>query len=776
MTEELNYINKNLNDEKIDKLNEKDIYSFFKLFGFEKPTECQAVLCNKFRKENNSYVLKNIVAKFGDSEEKVEAYIVPAIFFIDKFVKSPQCIIVADNSKNATNIFNIIKRYTKVLGIETLLINNCISFSDQKIRFRRDVQVIVITIKCLNEHLAEKTFKLDHVKILIIDKIEKSIKNEVEKSFLINFIQEKRESCYKWVFCDYEPKEEIISFNKEYILDYMTASINSAPKFSLSNLRYFYFPTSVSGKLQALISILESISSELTKAIIIKNNQSGKDLNNFLYLIGYSSIFIERKEDLNNKNILENKIFIVTNENIELLEKDNINYVISIFGSSDVEECEKRASICNGNGEEGPILLEIVSKFDQYLIKTLKQYNSINVQRFVLQKEEKSLRINRINNIFNLFLKKDRSELNTQVLNLINSYNFEDLKNIFYEFVLHAFNLTIPSFDFNDNMLLNKVEETLNVTFKNGYNDKISEEGIIQWISEIPGSSKENIISSLVLEDKTILSLKNLVKSDIERRILNYPIGEVYLEISNIELITKNTGQDDFGFRERSDSRSSSGGFQRREGGFQRREGNGERRSYGGGERRSYGDRNSSSSRSSTAGSLNTGERKSYGSDERRSYGSGERRSYGGGERRSYGGGERRSYGSGERRSYGDRDSSSSRPSYGNSSYGSSSSSSYVKKESSPEGSFGSENKSTEFKPFERRKSFDRDDRGGSRDGFGRDNRSGGGGRRYGSDDKRGGYSGSKSSFGGGRKPFKRDNDDGFSMKNNSSEYNSMEL
>ena len=34
----------------------------------------------------NSYVLKNVVAKFGDSGEKVEAYIVPAIFFIDKFI------------------------------------------------------------------------------------------------------------------------------------------------------------------------------------------------------------------------------------------------------------------------------------------------------------------------------------------------------------------------------------------------------------------------------------------------------------------------------------------------------------------------------------------------------------------------------------------------------------------------------------------------------------------------------------------------------------------
>jgi hypothetical protein len=301
--------------------------------------------------------------------------------------------------------------------------------------------------------------------------------------------------------------------------------------------KYFYIPVQQNFKLSMLISIIEGISDNKNISIILENETEAKNLEKFLKLNGILSFFINQDFKLN-ENIKGN-IFVGSLKDFELKKELNIKYVISINGSESISNLERKFKI---NSEESTIVIEMLGKFDKEILKMLKgQRLGIFAQRFVFNLNEES----RKNRIYKLeeylsFLKTLPKIENGDFCEFLDKFTAEEVKIIFSNRLNDILNSTIPFLDFkieNTFTAKNQEIEKINVIFNKGLTSGINEQLIKEYILSIPGSTPDSIISSSVIDDKTLLTLKDLNKRDIERRIQYYPLGDIYLEIESIEQI-----------------------------------------------------------------------------------------------------------------------------------------------------------------------------------------------------------------------------------------------
>lgn len=301
--------------------------------------------------------------------------------------------------------------------------------------------------------------------------------------------------------------------------------------------KYFYIPVQQNFKLSMLISIIEGISDNKNIGVIFDNEAEAKNLEKFLKLNGILSFFIDENFELNEN--IKGKIFVGSLKSFELKKELNIRYVVSINGSESISTLERKFKI---NSEASTIVVEMLGKFDKEILKMLKgQRLGIFAQRFVFSLNEESRR----NRIYRLeeylsFLKTLPKVENGDFCEFLDKFTAEEIKVIFSNRLNDILNSTIPFLDFkieNTFTANNQEIEKINVIFNKGLTGGITEKSIKDYILSIPGSTSDSIISCSVIDDKTLLTLKDLNKRDIERRIQYYPLGDIYLEIESIEQV-----------------------------------------------------------------------------------------------------------------------------------------------------------------------------------------------------------------------------------------------
>ena len=348
-------------------------------------------------------------------------------------------------------------------------------------------------------------------------------------------------------------------------------------------------------KLSNLLSVVDSVSLSETIVIITKNIQQSNELNDFFKNKGISSFVVQEKNDveLHSKDI--NSILIVINDHIAFLKEVAISYVISVFSSISLDELKAKANLCHL--KEKLVLVELISKFDFQFIQGLYKFSEIVIERFSFldndkMMENKNARILSFlkNTMTNTLLLKNEYSLPSEIENVIDSANGEDLKLFFKSFFSLSVYSKMPTLDFMQSQT--KGTKEFKITLSQGYLDNIVEESLKEYFLKLDGLTVENVSQLTVEEKKTIIVLKSkdLNKNDILTYLLNNTYSGLTLEAESInEKLMEEMGRfgegNSEGYAPRRDrdggsyqrrDRDGGSGYQRREGGssYPRREGN----------------------------------------------------------------------------------------------------------------------------------------------------------------------------------------------------------
>lgn len=375
----------------------------------------------------------------------------------------------------------------------------------------------------------------------------------------------------------------------------------------MTNLTYYYLPTAPNSRLYYLVQIINCFPFNEKITIIVKNDIQSKEIYSFLQTKCISSQIIKNKNDIVENNISESIVYIINENDIVQLDKIFIGTVISLYGSSSIEELKLKLEILQH--QERNIMIELISKIDFVFVQTLYKYSEIQVQRFE-QKGESILLENQIARVESFISYYVNKRIEFQIPNEIKkSYNNalalldEKSKLSFLEdfFVWNCYE-KIPLLDIAESF--KKDKNTIKIIINKGIVDSLTKENITAYFKKIKDVIFVTVES--IENDKTTLSIQgralkvNNISFYLENNLFNDSISLGIEFIEEIEsksednkfFNNKSYGKKEYGekgrFERKPYGNRDRGGYQKE--GFDRRDtkrefNNGERREWRGGDR-----------------------------------------------------------------------------------------------------------------------------------------------------------------------------------------------
>ena len=363
--------------------------------GYTKPTPIQA--------KTIPVVLagRDLIGRAETGSGKTAAFACPLLSRIDTNNKLPQILVLAPTRELAIQVTDSFQKYGAGLpGFRAVTIYGGQSYDIQLKALRRGVQVVVGTPGRIMDHLNQGTLDLSALKTIVLD--------EGDEMLRMGFIDD-----VEWILSQIPLPRQTLLFSatmpapieriaQKYLTDPVNVTIqsHSATADSIVQQSIVVQPKL---KLNLLAQILDS---EETDAVIVftKTRDTTVNLADQLSQRGFSVAALngdipqnQRERTIDQLKSGRLKVLIATDVAARGLDVQRISHVINYDFPHDTEAYIHRIGRTGRAGKEGIAILFVEPKeqgklnrlqretnqpIDEYRPKSLKQVNSLRIQRF----------------------------------------------------------------------------------------------------------------------------------------------------------------------------------------------------------------------------------------------------------------------------------------------------------------------------------------------------------------------------------------------------------
>lgn len=596
--------------------------------GFETPTPIQEKTIPALLTGNS-----DLVALAQTGTGKTAAFGLPLISLIDFNSRDTQALIMCPTRELCMQITRDLQNFTKYInGANIVAIYGGASIDTQTREIKRGAQIVVATPGRMNDMIDRRRVNLNNVRFAVLDEADEML-NMGFKEDLDTILSETPEEKNTWLFSATMP-DEVLRISKNYMSN--PVEITAGTKNSGNdNIEHIYYCVHARDKYAALKRIADS-NPDIFAIVFCRTRIETQEIADSLIKDGYGADALhgdlsqaQRDHVMKRYRSRSLQMLVATDVAARGIDVDNVTHVINYNLPDEIENYTHRSGRTARAGKQG-VSIAIINMKEVGKIKIIER---IIKKKFVqgtlptgFEACEKQL--------FSLVKKIHNVEVKETAIEQYMPKIYDELKDLSKEdiikrFVSTEFNRFLDYYknapDLNAHVGKDRERSTPGITklFINlGEMDQLDRNSMKEYIAEVSGVDKNHITNIDVKSSFSFIEVKSEAAEIITGTFKNARYNNRNVRIESRGSASGGGGGERNRYANGNTERRSYGGDRggNRGGYGGERRSYGEKKSYGGDrreksyERKSFSDRERSSSRSESGG----GERKNNFARERR--------------------------------------------------------------------------------------------------------------------------------------------------------------